>query len=79
LCGGIRRCDFFLVANIGINVYAGLTGEADHILNSFLAGNITAVEIDEKHAFQIGGWSGRRRNQTGPHRWGRGKSKEPGR
>jgi predicted Fe-Mo cluster-binding NifX family protein len=47
LCGGIRRCDYLLLVRSGINVYAGLVGEVDDILDAFLQGKIRAGEEDK--------------------------------
>ena len=77
LCGGIRRCDFFLLTNAGMNVYAGLTGEVDSILHSFLAGEIIGDGLDKASVFRRQDWSGRGRDQKGPRRRGRGKRNEP--
>jgi predicted Fe-Mo cluster-binding NifX family protein len=38
LCGGIRRCDYFSILNAGIDVYAGLMGRVEDILDAFLNG-----------------------------------------
>ena len=77
LCGGIRRCDFFLLSNAGINVYAGLAGEIDGVLNAFLAGQISGGGFDKPPVFRRPGWPGRGRAQKGPRRQGPRKSNEP--
>lgn len=41
LCGGIRQCDYFSIAEAGIDVYPGLIGETDEILEAFLKGEIS--------------------------------------
>ncbi len=41
LCGGIRRCDYFLLINAGIEVCAELVGETDDVLNDHLKGKIS--------------------------------------
>ena len=46
LCGGIRRCDIFLLAESGIDVRAGLVGAVDDVLNAFMRGEILQMKID---------------------------------
>ena len=41
LCGGIRRCDYFSIAETGIEVYPGLMGETNDILHAFLRGEMS--------------------------------------
>ena len=41
LCGGIRRSDYFSIVNAGIEVYPGLLGEADDVLDAFLRGDLS--------------------------------------
>jgi predicted Fe-Mo cluster-binding NifX family protein len=41
LCGGIRQCDYYSVANAGIDVYPGLMGETQEVLEAFLRGEIS--------------------------------------
>lgn len=41
LCGGIRQCDYFAVADAGIDVYPGLMGEVNDILDAFFSGKIS--------------------------------------
>jgi predicted Fe-Mo cluster-binding NifX family protein len=40
LCGGIRRCDYFSILNAGIEIYPGLIGEAQDVLDAFLCGGL---------------------------------------
>ena len=41
LCGGIRQCDYYSVADAGIDVYPGLMGETNEVLEAFLRGEIS--------------------------------------
>jgi len=41
LCGGIRQCDYFSVVSAGIDVYPGLIGETNDVLDAFLSGEIS--------------------------------------
>ena len=45
LCGGIRRCDYFSILDSGIEVYPGLMGEVDEILDTFLRGELTRGDL----------------------------------
>jgi len=74
LCGGIRRCDFFLLHNTGINVQAGLTGEVDTVLRSFLTEGPVGVGFNGVTAFHRPGWFGSGGARTGFNRRGRGKN-----
>jgi hypothetical protein len=42
LCGGIRRCDYFLLVQSGIDVIPGLTGTASHRLADLRQGTLQA-------------------------------------
>jgi len=54
LCGGIRRCDYFAIMDSGIDVYAGLMGEIEDVLEAFLRGDI--VTNGNGHALKGRGW-----------------------
>jgi len=66
LCGGIRRCDYFSFVNAGIDVYTGLMGEAEDILEAFLKGRIPGINsggsLTMLHPKRGKGW-GRRRGR----------------
>lgn len=40
LCGGIRRCDYFMIDEMRISIYASLIGEVEEILSSFIDGSL---------------------------------------
>ena len=42
LCGGIRRCDFRRLVEVGIEVYGGLLGPTDQIVEAYLRGELSA-------------------------------------
>ena len=67
LCGGIRRRDYFSFVNAGIDVYAGLTGEAEDVLEAFLNGRIPRINsggsLTVFHQRRGKGW-GRRRGRS---------------
>jgi len=44
LCGGIRRCDYFALADAGITVFPGLFGEVDELMEMFFNGNLPRNE-----------------------------------
>lgn len=48
LCGGIRRCDFFFLAEYGIDVHPGLVGAVDDVLNAFIRGEISHMKTGER-------------------------------
>jgi predicted Fe-Mo cluster-binding NifX family protein len=74
LCGGIRRCDYFAIVDSGIDVYAGLMGEIDDVLEGFLRGDI--VTNGNGHALPGRGWQQARwrGGRRGP---GRGRGRGP--
>jgi predicted Fe-Mo cluster-binding NifX family protein len=41
LCCGIRQCDYYSLADAGIDVYPGLMGETEEVLEAFLGGEIS--------------------------------------
>ena len=41
LCGGIRQCDYFSIVSQGIEVYPGLIGEVEDVLEVFLQGGLS--------------------------------------
>jgi predicted Fe-Mo cluster-binding NifX family protein len=45
LCGGIRRCDYFSIVAAGIEVYPGLMGEAQDVLDAFLCGGLPKGDV----------------------------------
>jgi predicted Fe-Mo cluster-binding NifX family protein len=45
LCGGIRQSDYFSIVNAGIEVYPGLMGEADEVLDAYLKGNLSKASF----------------------------------
>ena len=45
LCGGIRQSDYFTIVNAGIDVYPGLMGEADEVLEAFLKGALSKASF----------------------------------
>ncbi len=45
LCGGIRRCDYFAILDAGIEIYPGLMGEAEDVLDAFLQGRLPKGEV----------------------------------
>lgn len=47
LCGGIRRCDLFLLAASGIKVIDGLYGPASEALEACLQGTLTPTSPDD--------------------------------
>jgi predicted Fe-Mo cluster-binding NifX family protein len=73
LCGGIRRCDYFLLNNAGIEVKAGLMGEVETVLQSFVAGESVGDRFQQSPGFRRPGWSGHGRKWGGSNRYGRGK------
>lgn len=44
LCGGIRRCDYFALADAGLTVFPGLVGEVDELMEMFFNGNLPRNE-----------------------------------
>ncbi len=44
ICGGIRRCDYFALANAGITVFPGLVGEVDELMEMFFNGDLPRNE-----------------------------------
>jgi predicted Fe-Mo cluster-binding NifX family protein len=85
LCGGIRRSEYFWIVDAGIEVFAGLMGEVDDILDAFLKGDISARAPAGVFAGRNRSGSGRRMRRRGgsrvtPQRDTRriGKDMEPG-
>ena len=44
LCGGLRRRDYFELEDCEIEVIAGLTGDAEEALESYLQGNLQTIK-----------------------------------
>lgn len=45
LCGGIRQSDYFSIVNAGIEVYPGLMGEVDEVLDAYLKGRLSKASF----------------------------------
>ena len=40
LCGGIRRCDYFMIDEMKVSIVASLIGEVEEILSAFIDGSL---------------------------------------
>jgi predicted Fe-Mo cluster-binding NifX family protein len=71
LCCGIRQCDYYSIANAGIDVYPGLMGETEEVLEAFLKGEISRNGAHGDLPPVTTRWrkrGGRRGNRTAPGR-----------